>query len=34
MFDQIAIAMLSVAGLSTSMMMTFIGGFQIAYPWF
>lgn len=30
----IQIAMFSMAGLSTTMAMAFVFGFQIAYPWF
>jgi hypothetical protein len=32
LFNQIA--MFSVAGLSTSMVMAFVGGFRVVYPWF
>jgi hypothetical protein len=32
-FD-LEIAMFSIVGLSTSMVMVFVGGFEIAYPWF
>jgi hypothetical protein len=32
LFNQIA--MFSVAGLSTSMAMVFVGGLRVVYPWF